>query len=113
MNSNDDERRPSGASRSLPPRLDPRAGRPARARTDATAGAPSASAAPHGGRRLVWTGRIVAALVSLAVLVTSGWGWYLGRVADATVNRTDAIPDSGNEETVNTGEAMNLLLVGN
>jgi len=95
--------------RALPPRLDPRAGRPSRS------GAGSAAAGtggPHDGRRLVWTGRVVAALVSLAVLVTSGWGWYLGQVADATVNRTDAIPDSGNDETVDTGEAMNLLLVG-
>jgi LCP family protein required for cell wall assembly len=49
----------------------------------------------------------------VVLLGTSGWGWYLGRVADASVNRTDAIPTSGNEETVDTGEAMNLLLVGN
>jgi LCP family protein required for cell wall assembly len=93
--STDDERPP----RALPPRLDPRAGR---------------SASDTGGhRRLAWTGRIVAAVLSLALLTTSGWGWYLGRVAEATVNRTDAIPSSGNDETVDTGEAMNLLLVGN
>ena len=97
---------PQDAPRSLPPRLDPRAGRPGRGSSAAPVGA-------DGGRRLVWTGRVVAALVSLAVLVTSGWGWYLGRVADANVNRTDAIPDSGNDETVDTGEAMNMLLVGN
>jgi LCP family protein required for cell wall assembly len=47
------------------------------------------------------------------LLGTSGWGWYLGRVADASVNRTDAIPTSGNDQVVSTGEAMNLLLVGN
>jgi LCP family protein required for cell wall assembly len=57
--------------------------------------------------------RVVAGLLSLVLLGTSGWGWYLGRVADASVNRTDAIPTSGNDETVKTGEAMNLLLVGN
>jgi LCP family protein required for cell wall assembly len=103
-----DEQAPQGTPRALPPRLDPRAGRPSRHGTGetATAGHPS-------GRRLTWTGRIVAGLLSVAVLVTSGWGWYLGRVADATVNRTNAIPDSGNEETVKTGAAMNLLLVGN
>jgi LCP family protein required for cell wall assembly len=102
MNTHDDDRDASGAPRSLPPHLDPRAGRPA-----------GTAAAPRSGRRLAWTGRIVAGLVALTILVTSGWGWYLGRVADATVNRTDAIPTSGNEETVDTGEAMNLLLVGN
>jgi LCP family protein required for cell wall assembly len=49
--------------------------------------------------------------MTAAILGTSGWGWYLGEVADATVNRTDAIPTSGNESKVG-GEAMNLLLVG-
>jgi LCP family protein required for cell wall assembly len=34
-------------------------------------------------------------------------------VADATVQRTDAIPTSGNDETGRAGAAMNLLLVGN
>jgi LCP family protein required for cell wall assembly len=60
--------------------------------------------------RLAITARVVAALVAVAVLGSSGWGWYLGRVADASVNRTDAIPHSGNE---GGGSAMNLLLVGN
>jgi LCP family protein required for cell wall assembly len=46
------------------------------------------------------------------VLGTSGWGWYLGQVADASVNRTNAIPSEGNDGIGNT-EAMNLLLVGN
>jgi LCP family protein required for cell wall assembly len=110
MNSNDRRESADGA-RPLPPRLDPRAGRQPRDRTEGPGGG-GATGHP-GGRRFTWTGRIVAGLLSLTVLVTSGWGWYLGRVADATVNRTDAIPDSGNEETVNTGEAMNLLLVGN
>ncbi|NEK96065.1 LytR family transcriptional regulator [Modestobacter muralis] len=85
----------------LPPRLDPRAGSPARRDADG------------GGRRLVWTGRVTAGLLSLALLVTSGWGWYLGQVAGASVARTDAIPTSGNDQTVTTGAAMNLLLVGN
>jgi LCP family protein required for cell wall assembly len=51
-------------------------------------------------------------LMTLAVLGTSGWGWYLGQVASASVNRTDAIPTDGNEG-IGGGEAMNLLLVGN
>ena len=84
--------------RALPHRLDPRAGRP---------GGPAGPT-----RRLTWTGRVLAGVVSSVVLVTSGWGWYLTEVADATVSRTDAIPSSGNDETVRTGAAMNLLLVG-
>ncbi|MGY1824782.1 LCP family protein [Blastococcus sp. SYSU DS0541] len=57
--------------------------------------------------------RAIAAVLSLVLLGTGGWGWYLGRVADASVTRTDAIPTSGNEGLGRAGEAMNLLLVGN
>ncbi|CCG04964.1 LCP family protein [Blastococcus saxobsidens] len=63
--------------------------------------------------RLAATTRGVAALLAVALLATSGWGWYLGRVADASVSRTNAIPTSGNEGTGRAGEALNLLLVGN
>jgi LCP family protein required for cell wall assembly len=52
----------------------------------------------------------VAMVLSVVVLATTGWGWYLGRVAQASINRTDAIPDSGNGQ--HSGSAMNLLLVG-
>ncbi|SDG09706.1 LCP family protein [Klenkia brasiliensis] len=107
-----------GDRRPLPPRLDPRAGRAGRGTprpqrpatdrpgTDRPAGRP-------GSRRAVVAARAVAAVVSLVLVATSGWGWYLARVAEASINRTDAIPGSGNEDTVATGEAMNLLLVGN
>ena len=95
--SRDDHDQPARAG--LPARLDPRVDRQGRQATG-------------GARRLVWTGRVTAGLLSLALLVTSGWGWYLGQVAEATVNRTDAIPTAGNEQTVTTGAAMNLLLVG-
>jgi LCP family protein required for cell wall assembly len=91
----------------LPARLDPRAGRQSRP-------AGGDDGVPPVGRgtasRLATVMRVVAALVAVAVLGSSGWGWYLGRVADASVNRTDAIPSSGNE---GGGSAMNLLLVGN
>jgi LCP family protein required for cell wall assembly len=103
----DQDHRPEGTSRPLPPRLDPRAGRPA-----GHAQGTTATPARAGRTRLAVAARVVAGLLSLVLLGTSGWGWYLGRVADASVNRTDAIPTSGNEETVKTGEAMNLLLVG-
>ncbi|MCZ2838587.1 LCP family protein [Modestobacter sp. VKM Ac-2985] len=98
--------RHGGMDRPLPPRLDPRAGRSPRQST-------SGSSSTPGHARLATGARVVAGLLSLVLLGTSGWGWYLGRVADASVNRTNAIPSSGNEQTVDTGEAMNLLLVGN
>ncbi|MCF6743966.1 LytR family transcriptional regulator [Blastococcus sp. KM273128] len=94
-------------ARPLPPRLDPRAGGRPRQRTGSS---PAGLREPAGRRRLVLGSRVVAGLLSVLLLAGSGWGWYLGRVADATVNRTDAIPTEGND---GDGEAMNLLLVGN
>jgi LCP family protein required for cell wall assembly len=98
-----DERRP------LPARLDPRLGRdtfsPATTRRT-TARAPARAAV------LV---RSVAAVLTALLLAGSGWGWYLARVAEASVNRTDAIPDSGNSDVNgrdHAGSEMNLLLVG-
>jgi hypothetical protein len=108
----------------LPARLDPRLGTPPRnprsrgGRDDggwddgSGAGSGSARTGRSGGTRLAIAARMVAGLVTVAVLAASGWGWYLGRVADASVNRTDAIPTEGNEG-IGGGEAMNLLLVGN
>jgi LCP family protein required for cell wall assembly len=107
--STDDERRAPDASRELPPRLDPRVGRAAR-RPSRGEGGPAAG---RGRSRAAVTARVVAGLLSLVLLGSSGWGWYLGQVAEATVNRTDAIPTSGNEDVGNVGNAMNLLLVGN
>ena len=54
--------------------------------------------------------RGLAAVLSLVLLATTGWGWYLSRVAEASVSRTDAIPSTGNAGF--SGQAMNLLLVG-
>ena len=68
---------------------------------------------PRRSGRAVVIGRAVAAVLSVLLLAGSGWGWYLGRVADATVNRTDAIPGDGNSDAGGAPEAMNLLLVGN
>ncbi|CCH85647.1 Cell envelope-related transcriptional attenuator [Modestobacter italicus] len=91
-------------ARPLPPHLDPRAGRSAH------------PAAPgRGGSRLAVVARVVAALLSLALLLGSGWGWYLARVAEASIGRTDAIPTEGNTDAQGSdhaGKAMNLLLVG-
>ncbi len=99
------------ADRSLPPRLDPRAGRP-RPGTDTAAADPSRRGR-RTSRAAVAT-RVVAAALSVVLLGASGWGWYLGQVVEASVNRTDAIPSSGNEDGAGVdGQAMNLLLVGN
>jgi LCP family protein required for cell wall assembly len=60
-------------------------------------------------------GRSVAAVLSVLLLAGSGWGWYLARVAEASVSRTDAIPDTGNSDANgkhHAGSEMNLLLVG-
>ena len=107
--SRDDERAAPGPARPLPPRLDPRAGRPT-GRPDSAAAAPRSG---RGGARAAIAARVVAGVVAATLLGTSGWGWYLGRVAEASVNRTDAIPTAGNEDAGDVGEAMNLLLVGN
>jgi LCP family protein required for cell wall assembly len=105
VSDSDDQTR---GARPLPARLDPRAGRVPRH------GAVAEQRPARAGRsRLAIVARVVAGLLSVVLLGTSGWTWYLGRVADASVNRTDAIPTSGNDEVVRTGEAMNLLLVGN
>ncbi len=103
--------------RPIPGRLDPRGGRPARRRGAEAAAEPDGG---HGadepgrpsrrGIRAAVAARAVAGVLSLALLAGSGWGWYLVRVADAGVNRTDAIPTDGND---GLGDAMNLLLVGN
>ncbi|QNG36008.1 LytR family transcriptional regulator [Geodermatophilaceae bacterium NBWT11] len=107
------EDRPGG-NRPLPPRLDPRAGRAPRHSAPglASAGAPRSS----GLRRAAIGARVVAGLLSVVLLATGGWGWYLGRVVEASVNRTDAIPTSGNDGVAaveDANSAMNLLLVGN
>ncbi|SDX49487.1 transcriptional attenuator, LytR family [Modestobacter sp. DSM 44400] len=111
--STDDERQAPNASRALPPRLDPRLGRSPRSGPGSTAAETGSPRPARGGARAATTARVVAGLVSLVLLVASGWGWYLGRVAEATVNRTDAIPTAGNDDVGDVGEALNLLLVGN
>jgi LCP family protein required for cell wall assembly len=117
-----DERRPTPSSRPLPGRLDPRAGRPARrtpagqaptAPDEAVGSSPAGRAHRSRAGRAATAVRVVAAVLSVVLLAASGWGWYLGQVADASVNRTDAIPTDGNDGLGSQGQAMNLLLVGN
>ena len=97
-------------ARPLPPRLDPRAGRPAR--EDRSARADGAPSTRRRNGRAATTARLIGGVLSVLLLATTGWGWYLGRVAEATVKRTDAIPTSGNQGH-GQQSAMNLLLVGN
>ena len=87
------------SGRPLPPRLDPRAGKPGRA--------PVGGGRSRAGARTL---RAMGAVLSVLLLAGSGWGWYLTRVAEASVNRTDAIPTTGNSGV--DGASMNLLLVG-
>ncbi|RBY89842.1 LCP family protein [Blastococcus sp. TF02A-26] len=108
---------PPGESgdRPLPARLDPRLGRSGSGRSSRS-DSPAAerrprAAGPRTPRVTVLT-RVAAGVVSAVLLATTGWGWYLGQLAEASVNRTDAIPDSGNEDDGAGGEAMNMLLVG-
>jgi LCP family protein required for cell wall assembly len=97
----------------LPARLDPRLGTPPRSRGGRDGSDHEVERTGRSGRtRVAIAARAVAGLVTLTLLAASGWGWYLGRVADASVNRTDAIPTEGNDG-IGGGEAMNLLLVGN
>ncbi len=106
----------SGGGRQLPARLDPRAGssrgdaRSPRGTAETSDGEGPAPRRSTG--RAATVARAIAGVLSVVLLAGSGWGWYLGQVAEATVNRTDAIPTDGNDG--NGGpEAMNLLLVGN
>ncbi|WP_235928275.1 LCP family protein [Goekera deserti] len=128
MDERDGRQEPTDGRR-LPPRLDPRAGRPSRRDAEPAAragGERAAHGAPrHGGAqrpprtaaaRAALVARVVAAVMSLVLLGTGGWGWYLARVAEASLARTDAIPADGNtesDEAAAAGEATNLLLVGN
>ena len=92
--------------RPLPARLDPRVGKRAAHASGARRGGPG---------RLAATTRVVGAVLSGCLLAGSGWGWHLASVAEASVNRTDAIPTAGNSDAQgngHAGQAMNLLLVG-
>lgn len=102
--------------RPLPPRLDPRAGRPPRRPAAGTAERADRGRTAGPRRRThraVVALRVTAAVLAVALLATSGRGWYLFQLAEASVNRTDAIPTDGNDQSGRAGEAMNLLLVGN
>jgi LCP family protein required for cell wall assembly len=66
-------------------------------------------------RRAAVVTRVFCGLLSVAILAGTGWGWNLARIAESSVNRTDAIPSSGNTDSQGSqhaGTEMNLLLVG-
>jgi len=95
-------------SPSLPPWLDPRSEPAGRSRAGKGTGRADWFT-PRWRKVAVVLTRSACALLAAVLLATGGWGWYLGRVAQATVNRTDAIPGNAN---LPPGSAMNLLLVG-
>ncbi len=57
--------------------------------------------------------RLLAAGLSLAVLVGGGWAWAVYRNFDAHLNRVNAIGGSTKLKTDIDGKAQNILLVGN
>lgn len=122
MNGGEDDRgaAPGGQStgRSLPSHLDPRRGRGSSAGSRSGAATTSARSGRSGGtvgRRTLFIGtRVIAGLLSLVLLGTTGWGWYLTQVAEQNLNRSDAIPVEGNENLGGgDAEAVNILLIGN
>jgi LCP family protein required for cell wall assembly len=94
----------------LPPELDPRGPRAARARETEPGG---------GGRRRgdVTSGvllgvRIVAATLSLAILVGAGYAWANYRQLDNKVRRVQAIDKNDAPDKDIDGKAQNILIVG-
>src|SRR5437763_10874334 len=61
-------------------------------------------------RRAVFATKIIAGVLSAAVLLASGWLWLLVRQFNANVNRVNAITNSGRDVD---GRDQNILLVGN
>ncbi len=82
--------------RPLPRRLDPRE-RPARRRAHTVA----------------TVLRVIAASLSVVLLLGSGWVWYLRGTAEQNLTRTDALPADGNSDAAGIdGGGTNILLVG-
>jgi LCP family protein required for cell wall assembly len=105
----------------LPPTLDPRgrlAGSRASAgsrRAGASRGSSRAKDLRHGA---AWGIRVVGAIMSLVILVGSGWAWSVYRDFQSTRTIADALPGSSvNPEAgvsvINDGTAQNIVLVGN
>ncbi len=79
-----------------------------------TGGDPSRGGPTRGGgsgrRRAATATKVVAGLLSAAILIASGWLWLLVRQFNANVNRVNAITHSGRDVD---GTDQNILLVGN
>jgi LCP family protein required for cell wall assembly len=126
---------PGSGSGELPPHLDPRRGRPARARSSRQQPADYRDPAslppqldPRGGARRaapnrgtnhsLWHGaalglRVVAAAVSLVVLVGSGWAWATYRSFNANIKRVQLSTHSNANAQNIDGSDQNILIVGN
>src|SRR5262249_47737874 len=121
-----DPRNPNG---DLPPELDPRAGRPPRRPSgDAERAAPPASSRParpdrpaqQAPKQPVAPGviphrtavglKIIAAVASVAVLITSGALWGYWRNFNAHVNHLGSVPQNTSADI--DGKDQNVLLVG-
>ena len=92
------------ANGSLPPELDPRSARPRREthrqRRDLVSG-------------IALGGRVLAALLSLAVLVGAGVAWARYKQFTADIPRVAAIEASSKPKTDLDGKDQNILIVGN
>ncbi|MGI9092010.1 MAG: LCP family protein [Mycobacteriales bacterium] len=106
---------PPGPGEPLPPNLDPRRGRGRP--TAQYASGPAAGGSRSARHTLALTGKALACVLSLAVLVTSGSLWGLYRSFNAHVDRlpSGALATGANNHDGDDvdGSAQNLLLVGN
>lgn len=143
MNSDSNGRNGRGNPGDLPPHLDPRRGRPTRSQRrqeearqgrrereaqyqDYVSLPPQLDPRGNGGRRSGRRGRgsgtahgallgvkIVAAALSLVVLVGSGWAWATYRNFTANIKRVDISGHTTSASKNIDGTAQNILIVGN
>jgi LCP family protein required for cell wall assembly len=116
---------PAGPSSPLPPELNPRGRRAGRAEQRAALGAANDPAPGPRSRRRTTSGRsdvrrglaigtsALAALLAVAVLVTSGWAWWTWRGFKSDIRRVDAISGVSQPSKDIDGKDQNILIVGN
>jgi len=97
--------RPAAGGAGLPPGLDPR-GRQSRRATQRRAG----SATWHGA---LLGSKIIAAALSLLVLLGSGWAWATYRSFTGSIKRVDIGGHTAKAAGNIDGSAQNILIVGN
>lgn len=106
---------PAHPGEPLPPELDPRRGHRAQPRSHhrGHGPVPRRRAGRGRSRALIRIGRTVAALVSLTVLVASGYAWATYHNFSTSISRIDAIPKAKQGGSNVDGADQNILIVGN